>query len=216
MRRRRYSRRNNYNNIGILRPTPFERIIFDTIISFIRMTVIVFVAVFKGLFYFVNTGVSFLKNAKIAYRNGYDVNILLDKFHRLSPRQFEVLMAELFRCQGFDKVELTQFSHDYGRDIILTKKVNGIKETVYVECKYYAPNNVIGRDICFKLLGSMQMFRADKGIVCSTGKFHKNSVEVAESVDNLELMDADDIKKMIFELNANQIQRIMFKLDNVS
>lgn len=209
--RSRYHRNNN-----ILKLSKNEKMVFETLIELIRITIVVIIGISKGIYNLSKSTSRLIRNFHIAYNNGYDLNILLDKFNHLTPRQFEILMAELFRCQGFDEVILTKYCHDYGRDIILKRKANGKTETIYVECKYYASHNTIGRDIAFKLLGSMQMFRADKGIICSTGKFHKNSIEVANTVNNLKLMDSDEIKMMIFNLNANQIQKIMFKLENAS
>lgn len=212
-----YNRSKNYHRVGkALGLSRNERQILVGIFQLIRFISILTIEIFKGLYKAFAHIQKLVINYHRAYSNGYDLNILLDKVHKLTPRQFEILMAELFKCQGYDSVKLTQYVHDYGRDIILKRKTKNGTETIYVECKYYSPNNVIGRDICFKLLGSMQMFNADKGIVCSTGKFHKNSIEVANTVNNLELMNIDDIKRMIFKLNAEQIQRVMFQLDNVS
>jgi Restriction endonuclease len=209
--RRRYYRKSN-----ILKLSKTEKQVFEGIVELIKMLIYITIGTCRGIYELSKYIRKLVKNYRTAYNNGYDLNILLEKFNKLTPRQFEILMAELFRCQGFDEVILTKFCHDYGRDIILKRKVNGRTEVIYVECKYYAPHNTIGRDIAFKLLGSMQMFHADKGIICSTGKFHKNSIEVASSVDNLKLMGTDEIKMMLFKLNANQIQKIMFKLVNVS
>lgn len=60
------------------------------------------------------------------------------------------------------------------------------------------------------------MFNADKGIIVSTGKFHKNSFEVAHNVKNLKLMDKGDIKNMLYTLDSEQVQKVMFKLNNAS
>lgn len=198
----------------LLKPTKNERKAFKSLITLIKRLIYIATNICGETYKMIKYIPVLTKSFHMAYNNKYNFNDLLNKFNHLSPRQFEILMAELFKCQGFDKVILTQYHHDYGRDIILKRKENGKIETTYVECKYYASNNIIGRDICFKLLGSMQMFNADKGIICSTGKFHKNSIEVANNVNNLRLMSSNEIKMMLFKLNANQIQKIMFKLFN--
>lgn len=202
-----------YNSLGLSRN---ERMFFSMIISSVITLIKMIGFIIKGLYSIIVLSSNLIRNTFILYSRGYDVNELLDKFNNLTPRQFEIFMSELFKLQGYNEVILTQFSHDYGRDIILKKRVNNKIETTYVECKYYASDNVVGRDICFKLLGSMRMFNADKGIVCSTGKFHKNSIEVASKVSSLKLMGSGEIKIMLYKLSADQMQKIMFKLNNVS
>ncbi|WP_125154473.1 restriction endonuclease [Clostridium rectalis] len=204
--------KSNYNLLNIIKLSKFEKNFFKFTIRFFEMIRYICMEMYKGIKYLP----ILIRNFNISYNNGYNLNELISKLNYLTPRQFEVMMAEVFKYQGYYDVKLTKFTHDYGRDIILKRKVNGVIETTYVECKYYDKNSCIGRDICFKLLGSMQMFNADKGIICSTGKFNKNSIEVARSVKNLELMNENDIKFLLFKLKSNEIQRVMFKVNNVS
>jgi len=137
--------------------------------------------------------------------------------NKLTPRQFEVFCAELFKSTGqYSKVEITEATNDYGKDCILTQNINGRKVVTFVECKHWRKdvNSKIGREICQKLLGSVQMHKASKAIVITTGLYHKNAREVANMVNNLVLMDSMDIQKMILNLNESQMSRVIMRTLN--
>ncbi|MEN8220363.1 MAG: restriction endonuclease [Pseudomonadota bacterium] len=53
--------------------------------------------------------------------------------YKILPRQFEEVIAELFRAQGFN-VELTKRTRDGGKDIIATHNAMGI-DTRYLTLK---------------------------------------------------------------------------------
>lgn len=122
-----------------------------------------------------------------------------EKLKHLNPREFEQFCCELFRQYGY-KVELTQETNDYGRDIILKRD----DKTIFVECKYYAEGNFVGREVCQKLLGSMYMFNADAAVIITTGTFHRNAIEVSNMVGNLQLIDTKGILSMIEKIERPQ------------
>ena len=106
---------------------------------------------------------------------GYDLDKIMNLVHIISPRQFEVFICELFHQPGF-KSQVTPSGNDYGRDVILN-------DNIFVECKHYGEDNYVGREICQKLLGSVQMFKAKKGIIVTTGPYNRNAYEVAAKVE---------------------------------
>ena len=107
----------------------------------------------------------------------------------LDDRDFEIFCAEVFQKQGF-KVELTSKTNDYGRDIIL----NG---SIYVECKRFNENGSVGRPILQKLLGSMDMFNINKGIVITTGKYTNTAIETANMSGKLILCNSYDLFRFL-------------------
>jgi len=87
------------------------------------------------------------------------------------------------------KAKRTQSGNDYGRDCI-------IDNNTFVECKHYTGNNFqIGREICQKLIGSMEYFNITRGIIFTTGKIHNNAYEYAKGLKykSLEFVNLDDI-----------------------
>lgn len=132
----------------------------------------------------------------------------------LTPRGFEVFCGELFSQLGYRDVKVTQSTNDYGRDIIMRDKDNNI---VFVECKYYK-DKPIGREVCQKILGSVNMFKAQKAIVITSSSFHKNALEVQKMVgkDKLELIDMQVIINTLNKMDVNKLGRIILKSSNVA
>lgn len=130
-----------------------------------------------------------------------DINLIMNKMKYMSSREFEEFIAHLFKLQGHD-VQLTQETSDMGRDIIVDKDI-------FIECKHYDDHVAVGRPVVQKLLGSIVMFNAKKGIIINTGKYHKNAIEASKMVNNLELWDVDDVMNMVKELNTSEILRYL-------
>jgi HJR/Mrr/RecB family endonuclease len=141
----------------------------------------------------------------------YSHDEVAQMLYSLSPRGFEVLIAELHIEKGYNAI-LTPIGNDYGRDVIVKTREGDI----FIECKRFEKNNYVGREIAQKLLGSMQMFNAVKGIICTTGRFHPNAYEVAGMVNNLLLLDTNDIVDMILELSNSKINRIFSKAKSIA
>lgn len=204
----RMTRRKSY--LGLTRN---EKMFFELIVEIITMTVKTITFIYKGIYMIINYFVKVIRNTYELKRIGYTLDDIDRILYSLSPRGFEVFIAELYKAKGFS-VQLTPPSKDFGRDVIV--KTN--EGDIFIECKRWNKEHgyEIGRDICFKLLGSMKMFNATKGIICTTGKFHRNAYEVEKTVNNLELMDTEDIMCELMELDSDKINRILLKAKNVS
>jgi len=213
-----YMSRRYYRKHNLLGITRGERNAFEIIVKFIQMIIYIIRGIIKGI---IECSIYIRKMSK-SHRAlkgiGYNLNNILDMIYEINPRQFEIFCAELFRqCGKYDNVEITQASHDYGRDVICTRKNNGFKEITFVECKHYNKDGFkIGREIAQKLLGSCQMLNADKGIIITTGTYHRNAYEVAGRVNNLVLMDITDIENMIFNLEPSQVSKVILRTLNAS
>jgi len=97
---------------------------------------------------------------------------------QVSPRQFEEIVADLFRKEGFD-VELTQATHDGGTDIIAVTQRMNIWQKVIVECKRYAPENRVGIGVVQRALGVKDLTHANKAVVVTTSSFSREAQAVA-------------------------------------
>lgn len=150
-----------------------------------------------------------IKKHKFIKHTGYNYFSLMDTIEKMKPREFEYFCSELYRSLGY-KTKLTPSTNDYGRDIILKKD----GKIIFVECKHYNKNNLIGREICQKLLGSMNMFNADAGIIITTSDFHRNAIEVSTMVGNLQLVGFNEIIDMLVSLNPIMINEIIFNCFN--
>lgn len=137
----------------------------------------------------------------------YSYRQIIRMIRELSPREFEVFVAELYKCLGYT-VEITAETCDGGKDVILYDDDGNV---TYVECKHYSESNFVGREICQKLLGAVAIDGADNGIIICTGMFNKNAWEVYRKVDNLELIDMNGIMSIIKQIEVHQLPRIFMR-----
>ena len=114
--------------------------------------------------------------------------------NKISPRDFENVVADLFEKQGY-AVEQTPYVNDGGKDIILRK--NG--QVFFVECKQHSDSNTVGRPMLQKLVGAMHGF-ATKGFFVTTGTFTSSAVEYAK-ITNIELINQSSLVKMFQMVN---------------
>lgn len=100
--------------------------------------------------------------------------------YEISPRQFEELVASIFRNNGFS-VELTPRTRDGGVDIIAVEHSAFTGNSVHlIECKRYSPANKVGIGVVQRLLGTVTQRRATKGILVTTSSFTQDAIRVAE------------------------------------
>jgi len=116
-----------------------------------------------------------------------------NKLDILTPREFEELICELIKKQGFN-AELTPQTRDGGKDIIVRHNVLG-EMKIYVECKRYNPNKKrVGSEILQKLIGIMDLEGAAKAIIYTTSFFTSAAKKIAKDIRNrLTLYDRRDL-----------------------
>lgn len=120
----------------------------------------------------------------------------------LSPREFEILVAEIFQKHGFS-VELTPETRDGGVDIIAIQDSSLTGKVVHlIECKRYSQKQKVGINYVQRLLGAVSQKNAHKGILVTTSFFTDPAKTVAkESKNILELQDYNIITKWLKQLN---------------
>lgn len=100
----------------------------------------------------------------------------------ITPRQFEEIIAELFRSRGY-KVELTQRTRDGGKDIIaISTDRLGIKLKYFIECKHFAETNKVGIGIVRALQGVKNTKDGpNKIIIATTSSFTTTAIKFANN-----------------------------------
>jgi hypothetical protein len=118
--------------------------------------------------------------------------------HRLPPRKFEELIAELFRDRGWS-VELTKQTRDGGSDIIAVRGDIGSHVKMLIEAKRYSPDRPIGVGLVRQLYAVRQLRHASKAMLATTSYFSPDAYkEFAEVIPwELELDDYDQILKWL-------------------
>lgn len=91
---------------------------------------------------------------------------LWHKLLELTPREFEIVIADLFKLMGY-KVKLTPEASDFGADLVARKD----EDIVVVQAKRYSAGNNVGNQEVQKTLGSMWRYGANKAVLVTTSDF---------------------------------------------
>ncbi|MGB4205499.1 MAG: restriction endonuclease [Bacteroidales bacterium] len=96
----------------------------------------------------------------------------------MNPRQFEELVCEYFRKQGYE-AKTTSYSGDYGIDVFATKG----KEKIAVQVNMYGDSTrKINRQMVMELYGAKDYFDCTKAIIATDGAFLPDAISVAEKL----------------------------------
>ena len=120
----------------------------------------------------------------------------------MSWREFEMLVGEAFRQQGYVVVETGGDGPDGGIDLVLRKG----GEKFYVQCKQWKAYKV-GVQTVRELFGVMAANGATGGFVATSGTFTKDAVEFA-SGRNLRLICGQELFGMIQRVKATSIAKM--------
>lgn len=114
-----------------------------------------------------------------------------DALNGMSWQEFEMLVGEAYRRQGFQVKEIGGGGADGGVDLVLTK--NG--QTVLVQCKQWKTFKV-GVKIVRELYGVMAAQKAQGGVVVTSGVFTQEAKDFADG-KNINLMEGDKLRRVI-------------------
>lgn len=116
-----------------------------------------------------------------------------DALGGLGWRQFEMLVGEAFRLQGYQVVETGGGGADGGVDVVLTRG----GEKFLVQCKQWKAFKV-GVDVVRELYGVMAAQGAAGGFVVTSGRFTEDARSFAEG-RNVKLVDGPKLHALILQ-----------------
>lgn len=119
-----------------------------------------------------------------------------DALNGMSWQEFEMLVGEAYRRQGFNVRELGGGGADGGVDLVLTKN----DQTVLVQCKQWRTFKV-GVKVVRELYGVMAAQKAHGGVVVTSGVFTQEAKDFADD-KNINLMDGDKLRRVIESVRA--------------
>jgi restriction endonuclease Mrr len=100
---------------------------------------------------------------------------------KLTPRQFEEVVAELLSDRGYD-VELGPLGPDGGVDIYAAKQ-DGLGSFLYlVQCKRFSATRPVSLDVVQRLHGRVAADRATAGVVVTASRFTQPAKDFAEQI----------------------------------
>lgn len=119
-----------------------------------------------------------------------------EALNAMSWREFELLVGEAFRQQGYQVAEQGGAGADGGVDLILRKGT----ETFLVQCKQWKALKV-GVDVVRQLYGVMAATGAAGGFVITSGRFTPDAQAFAEG-RNLQLVEGPELFGLIQQARA--------------
>jgi restriction system protein len=118
----------------------------------------------------------------------------------ISWREFEMLVGEGFRLQGYQVAETGGGGADGGVDLVLTRPGKSGGEKFLVQCKQWRALKV-GVDVVRELYGVMAARGATGGFVVTSGRFTDEAVTFA-SGRNVMLVDGPKLLGLIRQVRA--------------
>ncbi|WP_426479527.1 restriction endonuclease [Chryseobacterium sp. CBSDS_008] len=130
----------------------------------------------------------------------FEIYLNNEKLYKISPREFEKVIAELLYNNGFE-VELTKQTRDNGFDILALKHVDNLSPIKYlVECKRHSPHRKIDVGIIRSFKEVIQTEQANKGLIVTTSYFSKDAIKKQKETPYLlDYKDKDDLMKWVNE-----------------
>ena len=124
-----------------------------------------------------------------------------DALDGMSWREFEMLVGEGFRLQGFQVVETGGGGPDGGVDIVLSRPGRNGGEKFLVQCKQWRAYKV-GVDVIRELYGVMAARGATGGFVVTSGRFTKEAISFANG-RNVTLVDGAKLHGLLQQARAS-------------
>jgi hypothetical protein len=114
-------------------------------------------------------------------------------FESISPWEFEELITQWFKGQGFDAAHPKGFSPDLGVDILL--RLPNTRSSVVVQVKKFNRQSKVSLRDVMALLGAATMLKADYAALVTSSSFTRAAVETAATSarPKLSLITLDDI-----------------------
>ena len=142
-------------------------------------------------------------------RKQLDQQTGIDSIRALTWKQFEELVGEAYRRQGYQVTENYQSGPDGGVDLILKKD----DQLVLVQCKQWRSQKV-GVKIVRELFGVMAASKASRGIIVTCGYFTQEAIDFA-SGKPIELISGNDLIELIQTVQAEPRIKTISKSEEV-
>lgn len=132
---------------------------------------------------------------------------LLNRILAASPAFFEQVVVSLLIGMGYggsleNAGRKLGRSGDGGVDGIIDQDALGL-DSIYVQAKRYAPGNPVGAGVIRDFFGSLDRFRAAKGLIITTSGFTKDAIETASHLSKrMVLIDGDQLAALMVRHNV--------------
>lgn len=116
----------------------------------------------------------------------------------LDWRELELLCAAAYRHMGYDAI-VTAASGDDGADVFAASHALGQKGLLLIQAKKWSDSNPVGKAQVRELLGAVDLHRATRGVLVTTGRFESGAVEMADKDSRIELLNREQVLRVLNE-----------------
>ncbi len=127
-----------------------------------------------------------------------DQQTSLEKLRETDFKDFEYLVAEVFRRQGYD----VDYSLGRGADGGVDLKLHRAGQTSLVQCKQWKIFSV-GAPVIREMFGLMTAEQADEAIIVTTGKFTRDAQDFAAGKP-IQLIDGPQLLTLVQTVQTNK------------
>jgi restriction system protein len=144
---------------------------------------------------------------------------LLDQLWAKEAAFFEHVVVRLLVRMGYggsitDAGKAVGRSGDGGIDGIIKQDRLGL-DNVYVQAKRYAVDRTVGAGEVRNLAGALQMRKATKGVLITTGSFTKDAVDTARQIGTIVLVDGEQLAQLMIEYDLGVATEATYALKKV-
>lgn len=130
---------------------------------------------------------------------------LLDKVRTCSPRYFEQIVVDLLVAMGYggshaEAGQKTRYTADGGVDGIIKEDKLGL-DSIYLQAKRWEAT--VGRPVVQAFAGSLEGFRARKGVLITTSQFSSDAREYVDRIEKkIVLIDGEQLAELMIDHNV--------------
>ncbi len=130
-------------------------------------------------------------------RKQLDSQQSIDSIHKLSWQQFEELVGEAYRRQGFRVVENDGAGPDGGVDLVISKE----GKRFLVQCKQYRSQKV-GVKVVREMFGLVSAEQAAGGVIICSGQFTRDAIQFAQN-KSLQLVGGEQLLQLVSAVQSD-------------
>jgi len=123
----------------------------------------------------------------------------ITEIDKMSGIEFEYLLNYYFKELGY-KSHTTKASNDYGADLIIKKE----SEQIIIQAKRYQHKNNVGIKAIQEVLGAMNYYNINRGMVVTNSHYTKQATELAFR-SKIELWDREKLMSVMTKVQSKNI-----------
>ncbi len=131
----------------------------------------------------------------------------LDSLRSLTPTEFEVLVADIYKANGYEAFAVGGGS-DNGIDVEIYTSDGNTKWAI-VQCKRYSEGNTVGSGAIRNFAGSWSLAEVKLGFFVTTSSYTRQAIKTASRFNWLTLYDGPELVKLIQKAEEKSLENLL-------